>query len=555
MVKKYIFTLITVIFSFVPLLAQEVKAVGIGTQIADPSSVLELKSSSQGFLLPRLTTNQRDGIQSPAVGLIIFNLDTKCIESFTGEEWIGNCGSSRSKINILNCDTDVAVNGTFEAGQSTANTSLNLTLNVTKKGSYTITASPKPDNGYYYYASGVFVTTGTVVLKLTGLGSPREERTASNPDKLYITLNDIDSGCTKDIVVAPFVIAPAFTVTAIGSTGVGIVKSPLNSSTNYMSVSLSGNASALGATYDIPAVTANGMTFGPASGTFTQSPQTIVLPGTGAPINSGVFPFAIITNSITTTSAVTINYTVAAPTLKLIDFNGGGYGADADEAKALITSSANFGTSPTSIVKSQGFTITDGNNIASSIASNPDIIVIHYPFSLYSSDAAILKDYLDSGGVVLYFSEQTRSDIANNVATMLGYPIYNMNNPFNDSDVTERAKELFNPVDDMIIKGPFGDLTGLSWTDDGGGGNGFGAYPVGSIIDYCTNNSKSRVWRSTAKNLFFVGDGGWLAQNKLSGTSPTTGANSSYNSALWGNIMAWAVTVATTNGINYKTTP
>jgi len=47
--------------------------VGIGTTTPDPSSLLDLSSTSEGFLMPRLTTLQRDGIVSPAEGLMIYN--------------------------------------------------------------------------------------------------------------------------------------------------------------------------------------------------------------------------------------------------------------------------------------------------------------------------------------------------------------------------------------------------------------------------------------------------------------------------------------------------
>jgi hypothetical protein len=550
MMKKIFVTLIMVVFFNLPIFSQVVSAVGMGTNIPDQSSVLELNSTNQGFLLPRLTTNQRDGIQKPAVGLTIYNKETNCIESFTGEEWIGNCGTPKAKIDILNCDNDVVISGSFKEGQSTGNTSLFIRLNVEKKGVYNINVAPKPDNGYYYNLSGTFSSTGPVEFTVAGVGSPKAERTAANPDKVYVTMNDVVSDCVKDIVVAPSAIPAAFTVTAGMSVGVGIVGSPLNSSNNYITVILTGNVVAFGSTYTIPEVTVDGMTFGPASGTFTQSPQTVTLSGRGTPVKGGTFSVAVSTNSTITTAPVTVNYTVAVPTLKIYDFNGGGYGSSAGAAQALLTSTANFGTLSSSIVKAQGFTFTDTSNMTSAVAAKPDIIVVHYPYNMSLADATTLKGYLNDGGVVIYFSESNRSEISNNVATMLGYPT--SPNPFNDSDVTQQAQEKFNPVNDMIIKGPFGDLTGLQWTDDGGGGNGFGVYPAGSIVDYNTNNGKSRVWRSTAKNLFFVGDGGWLSQNRLSGTTPTTGNNSSYNSTLWGNIMAWAVKAVTTNGINYK---
>ncbi len=44
---------------------------------ADNSAILELEDSTRGFLLPRLSTIQRNGIQNPAVGLQVYNRPTE----------------------------------------------------------------------------------------------------------------------------------------------------------------------------------------------------------------------------------------------------------------------------------------------------------------------------------------------------------------------------------------------------------------------------------------------------------------------------------------------
>jgi len=50
------------------------------------SAILELQSDNSGFLIPRLTTIERDAISTPAHALMIFNTTTKCIEIWT-ESW------------------------------------------------------------------------------------------------------------------------------------------------------------------------------------------------------------------------------------------------------------------------------------------------------------------------------------------------------------------------------------------------------------------------------------------------------------------------------------
>ncbi|SHJ30852.1 hypothetical protein SAMN02745146_2842 [Hymenobacter daecheongensis DSM 21074] len=50
-------------------------AVGIGTTTPDPSAVLELRSTSRGLLLPRLTAAQRQAIAGPPPGLLVYQTD------------------------------------------------------------------------------------------------------------------------------------------------------------------------------------------------------------------------------------------------------------------------------------------------------------------------------------------------------------------------------------------------------------------------------------------------------------------------------------------------
>jgi len=61
--------------------------VGIGTSTPDASSLLDVDSTTQGLLPPRMTTTQRDAISSPAAGLIIYNTTTNLLNFFNGSVW------------------------------------------------------------------------------------------------------------------------------------------------------------------------------------------------------------------------------------------------------------------------------------------------------------------------------------------------------------------------------------------------------------------------------------------------------------------------------------
>lgn len=65
--------------------------VGIGTTSPHSSSVLEIQSTSKGFLPPRLSRAERDLIVNPAEGLLLFNTSDSCINFYNGTMWINPC--------------------------------------------------------------------------------------------------------------------------------------------------------------------------------------------------------------------------------------------------------------------------------------------------------------------------------------------------------------------------------------------------------------------------------------------------------------------------------
>jgi hypothetical protein len=58
--------------------------VGIGTSAPDASAQLEMKSTTQGLLPPRLNGLQIINITSPAEGLMVYNTTDKKLNVFNG---------------------------------------------------------------------------------------------------------------------------------------------------------------------------------------------------------------------------------------------------------------------------------------------------------------------------------------------------------------------------------------------------------------------------------------------------------------------------------------
>lgn len=104
-------------------------AMAIGTSTPDVNAVLDLTSTTQGFLPPRMTTTERDLISSPAQGLQIYNLTTNESEFYNGTAWFVTSGDENL--------AEVLVHGNETGGSDIAiNNNDSLSFN---SGDFTIT--------------------------------------------------------------------------------------------------------------------------------------------------------------------------------------------------------------------------------------------------------------------------------------------------------------------------------------------------------------------------------------------------------------------------------
>ena len=107
-------SLFTKLFLILGLIYSSIYAqIGIGTVNPEQSSVLDVTSTNKGFLPPRMTTSERDAINGGdiAIGLVIYNEDTKCIEFYMGTGWSNPCGTGATPVDPL------PANITLTAGQ------------------------------------------------------------------------------------------------------------------------------------------------------------------------------------------------------------------------------------------------------------------------------------------------------------------------------------------------------------------------------------------------------------------------------------------------------
>lgn len=147
--------------------------VGIGTTAPDPSSILDVTSTTGGFLPPRMTEIQRDNITSPAEGLFVYNLDDNCYQFYNGTTWSQCLGQVQT--NKLDC-TSVVTNGiNITSNPLTINNSITIDVVVNTLDTYVINTNTV--NGYSYSAAGAFGSIGINTITLYGTGTPLLQQT------------------------------------------------------------------------------------------------------------------------------------------------------------------------------------------------------------------------------------------------------------------------------------------------------------------------------------------------------------------------------------------
>jgi hypothetical protein len=73
----------------ISIIPASTKGVGISNAPITPaaSAILDITSTTKGFLPPRLTTTQRDAIATPATGLQVYNTTTNTNDFYNGSAW------------------------------------------------------------------------------------------------------------------------------------------------------------------------------------------------------------------------------------------------------------------------------------------------------------------------------------------------------------------------------------------------------------------------------------------------------------------------------------
>ncbi|KFF22186.1 hypothetical protein [Chryseobacterium sp. JM1] len=566
-------------------------SVGINTSSPNVNSVLDVVSgnNNKGILIPRLTENQRNAIiinKPKDDGLTIYNTTEDCFNywSFADDEWKSVCGQMGKAVFTVDC-SNTKVMGTYVKGRDlTTSNYLNISVNVTKIGNYTISGTTI--NGYNFYGTGTFLNTGVQTIQIGGQGTPQNVQT----DDVTLTANGNDVTCTPAVSVNVLSPAGSYTMSCGGAVANGVYKvgTALNSSNT---ITLPINVSSLGS-YTITTNTVDGISFR-GSGTFTSTGnQNITLSGMGTPSSTAVKTITITSDSqggVSTTCNVSVIVVIPAKKLLAIGL-GTTYGYNLSNSgrpsNTLITTNTNYGTLPASTVKYEGWSqIIDGGNSPSAAQLNTwllgsapvDMVVIGYSYGMSAGEASVFLQYLQKGGVILSFCEDTTGN-QNFFRTI-----------FNDPSITQSTtggsgdgRTYTLPItSDEITNGPFGDIRGKLWGDDATDVVYFTGLPSGEISVYSNatnaNNSTGTVagavtaFKHKSFNLIWVGEGGFNSQSGNTGdlnsnticpfildtnkkptpkTTYGTAGTLIYNSTFTANAFAWAIKQAEFKGIN-----
>ena len=107
---KKLTLLLTILLAAFCATAQNVAINNDGTT-ANGSAMLDVKSITKGFLMPRMTSAQRSAISLPVIGLLVFDTDTKTVWAYNGTAWTNLSSAGGGGALSLPYDNTVALTG------------------------------------------------------------------------------------------------------------------------------------------------------------------------------------------------------------------------------------------------------------------------------------------------------------------------------------------------------------------------------------------------------------------------------------------------------------
>ena len=213
--KKIYFKTVVIAFLFIStgIAAQ----VGIGTITPDPSSILDMTSTTQGMLAPRMTSAERIAILSPVEGLLVFDIEQDAFYYFSGSVWVKLEGSvERDNYKLVKNITDLA--DELVAGGGTKyllNPDFLYEINGTIIVNFPIDLNEAYLKGQDTRGDVLFNNTGTALFSGFNGGNIRDLIINGNGSPAF----DINASATKSLIVNSVVFAACSSVGTLSNLG------------------------------------------------------------------------------------------------------------------------------------------------------------------------------------------------------------------------------------------------------------------------------------------------------------------------------------------------
>ena len=164
---------------------------GVGTTTPSSSSLLEIKSTTKGLLIPRMLAKQRTAIASPAEGLMVYQTDgTKGFYYYSGTAWVAIAGGSTEtdpQVGTITTGKIPRWDGTALSTGSVYDDGSNIGVAITADAKYRVNSRTSAygaafdvtgksalrgeSNGYSGFTNNVFATGYLGVKKPSGIYS------------------------------------------------------------------------------------------------------------------------------------------------------------------------------------------------------------------------------------------------------------------------------------------------------------------------------------------------------------------------------------------------
>ncbi|RXK58778.1 hypothetical protein ESA94_15420 [Lacibacter luteus] len=181
---------------------------------ATASALLDVKSTTKGFMMPRMTSAQRAAVQNPALGLLVFDTDTKTIWVYDGNTWKNLYTSGglalpyTQSINLATPGFLVNNNGTGAGIEATSSNEFGMALSAKTTGAFgwglfgysnrpgAKTINAFTDSGTVFHGENNYVSNTNTLMNLLNRGlaktlSVQLSNTSSTSPNMQVAGNNL----------------------------------------------------------------------------------------------------------------------------------------------------------------------------------------------------------------------------------------------------------------------------------------------------------------------------------------------------------------------------